>query len=180
MNIYVSHLSWGTSSEGLGNLFMQFGEVASANVITDRETGRSRGFGLSRCPMRKRVRRPSTSSTEPASRVRRSRSTWLVPARSALRAATAAIAEAVTAATVAEATAATAAVTVATGTNSGFYFRTDLRESVSPHTIRSGAVFTAPFFVFPYFPHAQRHREKERKITRGTSVFPEKSDNLPP
>ncbi|WP_368226221.1 hypothetical protein, partial [Alistipes shahii] len=67
-----------------------------------------------------------------------------------------------------------------TGTNSGFYFRTDLRESVSPHTIRSGAVFTAPFFVFPYFPHAQRHREKERKITRGTSVFPEKSDNLPP
>lgn len=39
MNIYVSHLSWGTSSEGLGNLFMQFGEVASANVITDRETG---------------------------------------------------------------------------------------------------------------------------------------------
>ena len=44
MNIYVSHLSWGTSSEGLGNLFAQFGEVASANVITDRETGRSRGF----------------------------------------------------------------------------------------------------------------------------------------
>ena len=48
MNIYVSHLSWGTSSEGLGNLFAQFGEVASANVITDRETGRSRGFGGSR------------------------------------------------------------------------------------------------------------------------------------
>ena len=37
MNIYVSHLSWGTSNEGLGNLFAQFGEVASANVITDRE-----------------------------------------------------------------------------------------------------------------------------------------------
>ena len=177
MNIYVSHLSWGTSSEGLGNLFMQFGEVASANVITDRETGRSRGFGFVEMPNEEEGQK---ASTEPASRVRRSRSTWLVPARSALRAATAAIAEAVTAVTVAEATAATAAVTVATGTNSGFYFRTDLRESVSPHTIRSGAVFTAPFFVFPYFPHAQRHREKERKITRGTSVFPEKSDNLPP
>lgn len=50
MNIYVSHLSWGTSSEGLGNLFMQFGEVASANVITDRETGRSRGFGFVEMP----------------------------------------------------------------------------------------------------------------------------------
>ena len=50
MNIYVSHLSWGTSSEGLGNLFAQFGEVASANVITDRETGRSRGFGFVEMP----------------------------------------------------------------------------------------------------------------------------------
>ena len=50
MNIYVSHLSWGTSSEGLGNLFMQFGEVSSANVITDRETGRSRGFGFVEMP----------------------------------------------------------------------------------------------------------------------------------
>ena len=170
MNIYVSHLSWGTSSEGLGNLFMQFGEVASANVITDRETGRSRGFGFVEMPNeeegQKAIDQLNGTSFEGQT------ITWLVPARSALRAATAAIAEAVTAAT--------AAVTVATGTNSGFYFRTDLRESVSPHTIRSGAVFTAPFFVFPYFPHAQRHREKERKITRGTSVFPEKSDNLPP
>ena len=50
MNIYVSHLSWGTSSESLGNLFMQFGEVASANVSTDRETGRSRGFGFVEMP----------------------------------------------------------------------------------------------------------------------------------
>ena len=172
MNIYVSHLSWGTSSEGLGNLFMQFGEVASANVITDRETGRSRGFGFVEMPNEEEGQKAIDQLNGTSSRVRRSRSTWLVPARSALRAATAAIAEAVTAAT--------AAVTVATGTNSGFYFRTDLRESVSPHTIRSGAVFTAPFFAFPYFPHAQRHREKERKITRGTSVFPEKSDNLPP
>ena len=46
MNIYVSNLSWGTSSESLQNLFAQFGEVSSANVITDRETGRSRGFGF--------------------------------------------------------------------------------------------------------------------------------------
>ena len=46
MNIYVSNLSWGTSSESLQTLFAQFGEVSSANVITDRETGRSRGFGF--------------------------------------------------------------------------------------------------------------------------------------
>ena len=50
MNIYVSNLSWGTSSESLQNLFAQFGEVSSANVITDRETGRSRGFGFVEMP----------------------------------------------------------------------------------------------------------------------------------
>ncbi len=50
MNIYVSNLSWGTSSESLQNLFAQFGEVSSANVITDRESGRSRGFGFVEMP----------------------------------------------------------------------------------------------------------------------------------
>ncbi len=50
MNIYVSHLSWGTKADGLQELFSQFGEVASANVITDRETGRSRGFGFVEMP----------------------------------------------------------------------------------------------------------------------------------
>ena len=50
MNIYVSNLSWGTSSESLQNLFAQFGEVSSANVITDRETGRSRGFAFVELP----------------------------------------------------------------------------------------------------------------------------------
>lgn len=46
MNIYVANLSWGTSSDSLQELFSQFGEVTSANIITDRETGRSRGFGF--------------------------------------------------------------------------------------------------------------------------------------
>lgn len=46
MNIFVSHLSWGTNSDSLQNLFSQYGEVTSARIITDRETGRSRGFGF--------------------------------------------------------------------------------------------------------------------------------------
>ncbi len=50
MNIFVSKLSWGTKSDALGQLFAQFGEVSSANVITDRETGRSRGFGFVEMP----------------------------------------------------------------------------------------------------------------------------------
>lgn len=50
MNIYVSNLSFGTTSESLQELFAEYGEVTSANVITDRETGRSRGFGFVEMP----------------------------------------------------------------------------------------------------------------------------------
>ena len=50
MNIYVSNISWGTQSESLQDLFAQFGEVTSANIIMDRETGRSRGFGFVEMP----------------------------------------------------------------------------------------------------------------------------------
>jgi RNA recognition motif-containing protein len=50
MNIYVSSLSFQTKSERLQELFEQFGEVSSANIITDRETGRSRGFGFVEMP----------------------------------------------------------------------------------------------------------------------------------
>ncbi|HYM93499.1 MAG TPA: RNA-binding protein [Chitinophagaceae bacterium] len=46
MNLYVSNLSFGTADADLKNLFTKFGEVTSAKVITDRETGRSRGFGF--------------------------------------------------------------------------------------------------------------------------------------
>ena len=46
MNMYVSNLSFHTSDEDLKNLFSQFGAVSSAKVITDRETGKSRGFGF--------------------------------------------------------------------------------------------------------------------------------------
>ena len=46
MNIFVAKLNYSTSSEALREAFEQFGEVESANVITDRETGRSKGYGF--------------------------------------------------------------------------------------------------------------------------------------
>ncbi|OQP56837.1 RNA-binding protein [Niastella vici] len=46
MNIYVSNLSFDVHDEDLKNFFAPYGEVTSAKVITDRETGRSRGFGF--------------------------------------------------------------------------------------------------------------------------------------
>ncbi|HMG68619.1 MAG TPA: RNA-binding protein [Chitinophagaceae bacterium] len=46
MNMYVSNLSFHTTDDNLRELFEKFGTVASAKVITDRETGRSRGFGF--------------------------------------------------------------------------------------------------------------------------------------
>ena len=44
--LYVGNLAWGVTDDDLQNLFAEFGSVASAVVITDRETGRSRGFGF--------------------------------------------------------------------------------------------------------------------------------------
>jgi RNA recognition motif-containing protein len=46
MKIYVGNLSFNTSSGDLEKLFSEAGTVTSANVIEDRETGRSRGFGF--------------------------------------------------------------------------------------------------------------------------------------
>ncbi len=46
MNIYVSNLSFNIQDEDLREFFTPYGEVTSAKIITDRETGRSRGFGF--------------------------------------------------------------------------------------------------------------------------------------
>ncbi len=44
--IFVGGLAWATTSEGLRKAFEAYGEVTEAKVITDRETGRSKGFGF--------------------------------------------------------------------------------------------------------------------------------------
>src|SRR5436190_15528508 len=44
--IYVGNLPWAYASSDLEALFKQYGDVAAAEVIMDRDTGRSRGFGF--------------------------------------------------------------------------------------------------------------------------------------
>jgi RNA recognition motif-containing protein len=44
--LYVGNLSYGTNDESLGQLFAEFGEVVEAKVITDKFSGRSKGFGF--------------------------------------------------------------------------------------------------------------------------------------
>ncbi len=46
MNIYVSNLSFNVQDEDLKDFFTEYGEVSSAKVITDKFTGKSRGFGF--------------------------------------------------------------------------------------------------------------------------------------
>ncbi|XP_044484130.1 glycine-rich RNA-binding protein 2, mitochondrial-like [Mangifera indica] len=44
--LFIGGLSWGTDDRSLKEAFSSFGEVVEARVITDRDTGRSRGFGF--------------------------------------------------------------------------------------------------------------------------------------
>ena len=46
MRLYVGNLSFNVNSEDLEQMFAEYGEVTSSQVISDRETGRSRGFGF--------------------------------------------------------------------------------------------------------------------------------------
>lgn len=45
-SIYVGNLPWSATETDVRDIFEQYGTVHSAKVITDRETGRSRGFGF--------------------------------------------------------------------------------------------------------------------------------------
>ncbi len=46
MNIYVGNLNYRTSSEDLNSEFEKFGAVISAKIVSDRDTGRSKGYGF--------------------------------------------------------------------------------------------------------------------------------------
>jgi RNA recognition motif-containing protein len=50
MNIYVSNLSFNVQDEDLREFFAPYGEITSAKIINDRETGKSRGFGFVEMP----------------------------------------------------------------------------------------------------------------------------------
>ena len=50
MNIFVGNLTYSTTDQDLRQLFEQYGVVDTINVITDRDTGRSKGFGFVEMP----------------------------------------------------------------------------------------------------------------------------------
>jgi len=50
MNIYVGNLPWSISDDSLRDLFSEYGEVSTANVIMDKFSGRSKGFGFVEMP----------------------------------------------------------------------------------------------------------------------------------
>jgi RNA recognition motif-containing protein len=50
MNIYIGNLDYGFKDQDLRELFEEVGEVATAKIITDRATGRSKGFGFVEMP----------------------------------------------------------------------------------------------------------------------------------
>lgn len=51
MNIYVSNIPYDVSEDDLQQAFKDFGQVASASIIKDKYTGRSRGFGFVEMPV---------------------------------------------------------------------------------------------------------------------------------
>ena len=44
--LFVGNISWDASDEDLSNLFAEYGEVISARIVTDKFSGKSRGFGF--------------------------------------------------------------------------------------------------------------------------------------
>ena len=50
MNIYIGNLPYSTSEDDLRDLFATHGEVSSVNIIIDRDSGRSKGFGFVEMP----------------------------------------------------------------------------------------------------------------------------------
>jgi len=56
MRLYVGNLSFETNEDDLRELFGKYGDVESVNIITERETGRSKGFGFIDMPNEKQAK----------------------------------------------------------------------------------------------------------------------------
>ena len=50
MNLFINNLAWSTTEDELHSLLSQYGEVTSVKIITDKMTGRSKGFGFAEMP----------------------------------------------------------------------------------------------------------------------------------
>jgi cold-inducible RNA-binding protein len=50
MKLYVGNLSFNTTEQQFGDMFKEHGQVSSAVIVTDRDTGKSRGFGFVEMP----------------------------------------------------------------------------------------------------------------------------------
>ena len=61
MRIYVGNLSFQSTDEGMSQLFSEYGKVDNASIVTDRETGRSRGFGFVEMPEENEARAAITA-----------------------------------------------------------------------------------------------------------------------
>jgi len=64
MNIYVGNLSYSVTEDDLKQAFEAFGQVASVSIIKDKFSNQSKGFDLSKCPRKKRHRRPLPDERE--------------------------------------------------------------------------------------------------------------------
>ena len=67
--LYVGNLSYNVSNSDLEEMFAPHGSVSSASIITDRETGRSKGFGFVEMGTDQQARPPSTPCTARTSMV---------------------------------------------------------------------------------------------------------------
>ncbi len=56
MNIYVGNLPWEVTQQELAEAFQAYGQVTSVNLVTDKYTGRSRGFGFVEMPVEEEAR----------------------------------------------------------------------------------------------------------------------------
>ena len=64
MNIFVARLNFKTTSEDLEAAFAKFGQVSSAKIVKDRDTGRSKGFGFVEMPSDEEANKAITALNE--------------------------------------------------------------------------------------------------------------------